>query len=258
MIHVSDEVMSPSDKTDQTQNLREELTNLKENLRQSQSDIEYLKEKLNEMALSKQYLINDLHQTIFINDKLSRKLSRQRHYFTEENELLKLEMERIKLYLQSQQRSLHASNRKIARHMRGCAGTRFRLGEMFLRMRSTKRRYERRRNRYQQMCLEFAANVREQNRYMLAAVEAKLSNESITTCHRQYLDLLTRCSQLLHENMNLRLLAMNKLDEEERPPHKVRAEVVEISEPDHTSTGSDETIFKTYIKTPKKQRRQSV
>lgn len=115
--------------------------------------------------------------------------------------------------------------------MRGCAGTRFRLGEMFLRMRSTKRRYERRRNRYQQMCLEFAANVREQNRYMLAAVEAKLSNESITTCHRQYLDLLTRCSQLLHENMNLRLLAMNKLDEEERPPHKVRAEVVEISEP---------------------------
>lgn len=114
--------------------------------------------------------------------------------------------------------------------MLGCAGTRFRLGEMFLRMRSTKRWYETRRNRYQKMCLEFAARVREHNRYMLAVVEAKLSEDSITTCHRQYLDLLTRCSQLLHENMNLRLLAMNKLDEEEHPPRRIGTEVQEIPE----------------------------
>lgn len=118
--------------------------------------------------------------------------------------------------------------------MRGCAGTRFRLGEMFLRMRSTKRRHERRRNRYQQMCFQFAAYVREQNRYMLAAVEAKLSNESITACHRQYLDLLTRCSQLLHENMNLRLLAMNQLDEDEDQPNR--------------GSGSETTVGKTFEK----------
>lgn len=60
---------------------------------------------------------------------------------------------------------------------------------------------------------------------MVDAVEAKLSNESITACHRQYLELLTRCSQLLHENMNLRLLASNRREE-----HPLRSGVVGTSE----------------------------
>ncbi|XP_062555030.1 uncharacterized protein LOC134220084 isoform X2 [Armigeres subalbatus] len=243
--------MSSSDKACK---YKEEIDNLKRCLNNS-----HLEEALNEMALSKQCLINDLHQTIFVNDKLSRKLDRQRHYFTEENELLKLEMERLRLYLQSIQRSLHVSTRKLARHTRGCAATRIRMGAMFLRMRSTKRQYKRRWNSYQQMCLQFAAYIREQNCYMVDAVEAKLSNESITACHRQYLELLTRCSQLLHENMNLRLLASNRRDEHQPRSDRIGGGgVVGTSEEERGTSGSDETVFRTYIKGPRKQRCQSV
>ncbi|XP_065078937.1 uncharacterized protein LOC135701917 [Ochlerotatus camptorhynchus] len=250
--------MSPSDKK---HSLKKELAHMRESLNDSHTEIQNLKEILNEMTLSKQYLINELHETQFTNVKLVRRLDKQRDSFAEENELLKLEMGRIKSSLKLMQRSLHVSNRKLARHMRGCAGTRFRLGEMFLRMRSTKRRHERHRNRYQQMCLQFAAYVREQNRYMLAAVEAKLSNESISACHRQYLDLLTRCSQLLHENMNLRLLAMNQSDEAEDQPNRGsdgESTVGETVEKNQDTTESEETIFKKYIKAPERQRHHSI
>ncbi|XP_058457358.1 uncharacterized protein LOC131434557 [Malaya genurostris] len=179
----------------------------------SDAGIDELRVALKEMVYAKQCLLNELCTTRLTNEKLSKQLDKQRNFFLAKDEALQLEMREIKSALQSMKSSLQRSNRKLARHMRGCANTRFRLGAMFLRMRSTKHWHEKRRNRYQKMCFQFAAYVQEQNRYMQTVVHTQLSGESITTSHRQYLDLLTRCSQLIHENMNLRLLFMNKLDE---------------------------------------------
>uniref|UniRef100_A0A8D8JM47 (northern house mosquito) hypothetical protein n=2 Tax=Culex pipiens TaxID=7175 RepID=A0A8D8JM47_CULPI len=122
-------------------------------------------------------------------------------------------MNRIGKTLEGLQNSLRTSNRQMARHMQRCSNVRSRLGTIFLRMWSTKQWHLGARNRYQRMCLQFAEYVREQNRYLQATVDAKLSVESIASCHRQYLNLLTRCSQLLHENMGLRLLAVRARDE---------------------------------------------
>ncbi|XP_058837026.1 uncharacterized protein LOC131693320 [Topomyia yanbarensis] len=227
----------------------------------SEAEIDELKEALNEMILAKQCLTNELYTTRLSNVKFAKKLDRQRDYFLAKDEALQLEMKQIKSTLQSMKRSLQASNGKLVRHLRRCAGTRFRLGTMFLRMRSTKRWHEKRRNRYQQMCFQFAAYVQEQNRYMQAIVHTQLSCESITTSHRQYFDLLTRCSQLLHENMNLRLLFMNKLDDNrvdspgksETTPYSDIAEDEKIFE-----SGSEETIFSISAKSSMRQRSKSV
>ncbi|XP_055601336.1 uncharacterized protein LOC129750131 isoform X2 [Uranotaenia lowii] len=192
--------------------LKQHLKFMQDSLRHTLAENEELKDLINEMVLDKQTLKNDLFTSKVINEKLVTKIDRQRDRFNEYYEESQAEMQDIKMTLGLMQ-SLHVSNRKLARHMSRCARTRFRLGAMFLRMRSTKRRCESSQNRYQQMCFQFASYVREQNLYLSAVTEAKMDSESISSCHGQYLDLLTRCSQLLHENMNLRLLAMAQKDE---------------------------------------------
>ncbi|XP_055631791.1 uncharacterized protein LOC129771784 isoform X3 [Toxorhynchites rutilus septentrionalis] len=187
--------------------LRKELSHAKDALCRSGEEIEKLKQLLNEMTLGKQDVLNELHTTQQVNTRLARRLDKHRYYLSTLTNEFQYEMK---------QKSLRVSNRKLTHHMQYCVRTRFQLGKMFFRMRSTKQWCEKQRNRYQQMCFQFAEFVREQNRNMQSIVETKLSNESISMCHRQYLDLLTRCSLLLHENMNLRLLSMHKLDEQEQ------------------------------------------
>ncbi|XP_055631789.1 uncharacterized protein LOC129771784 isoform X1 [Toxorhynchites rutilus septentrionalis] len=214
--------------------LRKELSHAKDALCRSGEEIEKLKQLLNEMTLGKQDVLNELHTTQQVNTRLARRLDKHRYYLSTLTNEFQYEMKQVRSILKSMQvtsflfprticfetkffqKSLRVSNRKLTHHMQYCVRTRFQLGKMFFRMRSTKQWCEKQRNRYQQMCFQFAEFVREQNRNMQSIVETKLSNESISMCHRQYLDLLTRCSLLLHENMNLRLLSMHKLDEQEQ------------------------------------------
>ncbi|XP_055535795.1 uncharacterized protein LOC129724699 [Wyeomyia smithii] len=245
-------------------NLKHELQNVKELLHCSEMEKSELKAAIKEMALGKQYLTNELCATQMMNTKLAKRIDKQRDYFQRKDATMQRELKQIKSSLQSMQRSLHLSNGKLARHMRHCAGTRYCLGAMFLRMRSTKLWHEKRRDRYQQVCFQFAEYVREQNRYMEDVAAVKLSYESITTCHRQYLDLLTRCSQLLHENMNLRLLSLDGFEKrEEYMKGKFNVQKVDStgeleSDKDDVASGTLETTYMTTSKSTVRQRSSSV
>ncbi|XP_039445652.1 uncharacterized protein LOC120425272 isoform X1 [Culex pipiens pallens] len=230
------------DKMSAVDGIKHELQELKESLNQAECENLRLKELLKEMALAKQTLANELWGAQSENAKLTKKLSKQKHIFTVHAKTQSIEMNRIGKTLEGLQNSLRTSNRQMARHMQRCSSVRSRLGTIFLRMWSTKQWHLGDRNRYQRMCLQFAEYVREQNRYLQATVDAKLSVESIASCHRQYLNLLTRCSQLLHENMGLRLLAVR---DESSGSIRSRLSMQQSvdSNPDGIDSGNDSKIL---------------